>query len=226
MVENLGNNNTLLDQYIAEIRDAEIQKDSSRFRKNLERIGEIFAYEISKKLEYEKKEVNTTLGVAEVPMLKYNPVLVTLLRAGLPIQQGLLNFFDRSENGFVSVFRKSNKEEEFTLHIEYVSCPDISGKILILSDAMIATGESVVNALKEIFSNGEPLHTHIVTVLASEEGIERIKKSFSKTAMTLWVGAIDHEITARALLVPGLGDAGDLAFGAKSKLSTDEGSGN
>lgn len=217
MVKILGNKNTLLDQYIAEIRDIEIQKDSMRFRKNLERIGEIFAYEVSKSLKYEVKEVQTSLGLADVPVLKEYPVLATILRAGLPLHKGLLNYFDKSENAFISAFRKYRKSGKFVIEIEYLSSPDLDGKYLILSDAMLATGSSMVLAYKELLNNGKPLHTHIIAALASIEGIEYIKKFLPAKAYTLWVGAVDDELTAQAFIVPGLGDAGDLAFGRKSE---------
>lgn len=214
MIKVLGNQNTLLDQYIAQLRDVEVQKDSLRFRKNLERIGEIFAYEVSKTLNYEDMEITTSLGQARVPVISDRLVLVTILRAGLPLHQGFLNFYDGAQNGFVSAYRKYNKEE-FSIQIEYVSCPDLKDKVLILTDAMLATGESLVRALKHLLVNGQPKHIHVVTVLSGEEGIEKIKKNFTGKNLTLWTGAIDDEVTAKAYLVPGLGDAGDLAFGEK-----------
>ncbi|MCF8230036.1 MAG: uracil phosphoribosyltransferase [Bacteroidales bacterium] len=214
MLKILGNKNTLFDHYLAQLRDVEIQKDRMRFRKNLERIGEIFAYEISKEFQYEEKEISTSLGISNVPVIADDPVLITLLRAGLPIHQGMLNMFDKAQNGFISSYRKYNKEE-FTIKIEYVSCPDLNGKTVILTDSMIATGESMVQAMHELTAFGEAKQIHVVTVLASDEGIEKIRKTFSKEKVSLWVGAIEHEMTARAFLVPGLGDAGDLAYGAK-----------
>ncbi|MCK9618301.1 MAG: uracil phosphoribosyltransferase [Lentimicrobiaceae bacterium] len=217
MVKNIGKNNTIFNQFIAEIRDAEIQKDSFRFRRNLERIGEIFAYEISKELNYTVKEVVTTLGTANVPVLTVAPVLATILRAGLPLHQGLLNFFDRSENGFVSAYRKYKKNGGFTIQVEYSSCPELTGKVLILSDPMLATGASMVATYKELLISGKPAHTHIVSVLACDEGIEYLKRNLPKNDYTLWVGAIDDELTAQAYIVPGLGDAGDLAFGKKAE---------
>ncbi len=216
MVRVIGNKNTIFDQYIAEIRDVEIQKDSLRFRRNLERIGEIFAYEISKHLKYEVKEVQTPLGVANVPVLKVYPVLATILRAGLPIHHGLLNYFDQAGNAFISAFRKYRKSGKFVIEIEYSSSPVLEGKHLILSDAMLATGSSIVLAYKDMINHGKPLHTHIVAALASAEGIEYIKKHLPAKDYTLWVGAVDDELTAQAFIVPGLGDAGDLAFGKKN----------
>jgi uracil phosphoribosyltransferase len=215
MVINLGSQISVINQFISELRDVEVQKDGMRFRRNLERCGEIFAYEISRKLEYDNREVFTSLGVANVPMLKEYPVLGTILRAGLPLHQGLLNVFDRSENAFVSAYRKHRKDGEFTIKIEYISSPELTDRILILSDPMLATGFSVSLAYKELIGRGKPRHTHIVSILASTQGVEYIKKHFSKSDVTLWVGAIDDELTAQAYIVPGLGDAGDLAYGKK-----------
>jgi len=216
MVIVLGNQNTLVDQFIGELRDIEVQKDRMRFRKNMERMGEIFAYEISKTMEYEKKKIITPLGIAEVPMLVEYPVLGTILRAGLPLHQGLLNFFDKSENAFVSAYRKHHKDGDFDIHLEYVSSPTLENKTLILSDPMLATGSSMVLTYKELLNLGKPRHTHIVTIIASTEGIEYTKKNLSSfLPITIWAGAIDDELTAQAYIVPGLGDAGDLAFGKK-----------
>jgi uracil phosphoribosyltransferase len=215
MIINLGSQLSVLNQYIAELRSAEIQKDSMRFRRNLERCGEIFAYEISRKLTYEDQEVITSLGSATIPLLTQYPVLGTILRAGLPLHQGLLNVFDKSENAFVSAYRKHRKDGEFTIKIEYISAPDLTDRVLILSDPMLATGLSIALAYKELIARGKPSHTHIVSVLASAEGVEYMKKNFSNVDVTLWVGAIDDELTAQAYIVPGLGDAGDLAYGRK-----------
>jgi uracil phosphoribosyltransferase len=215
MVHILSEKNSLLNQFISEIRDSEIQKDPLRFRKNFERIGEIFAYEISRVLEYETREVVTPLGVAEVPVLKHYPVLGTILRAGLPLHQGMLNFFDKSENAFISAYRFHYKDGQFDIKVEYSSSPDLSGKILILSDPMLATGSSMVLTYKELMEKGKPRHTHIVTILASIQGVEYVKRHLSSSDVTLWVGAVDDELTAQAYIVPGLGDAGDLAFGSK-----------
>jgi uracil phosphoribosyltransferase len=215
MIINLGSQLSVLNQFIAELRNAEVQKDGMRFRRNLERCGEIFAYEISRKLAYEEQEVVTTLGTATIPLLTQYPVLGTILRAGLPLHQGLLNVFDKSENAFVSAYRKHRKDGEFTIKIEYISAPDLTDRVLILSDPMLATGLSVSLAYKELLARGKPLHTHIVSILASAEGVEYMKKHFSSADITLWVGAIDDELTAQAYIVPGLGDAGDLAYGKK-----------
>ncbi|MFW5687379.1 MAG: uracil phosphoribosyltransferase [Bacteroidota bacterium] len=215
MVHNLGNQNSLLNQYIAEARDVEIQKDSMRFRKNMERLGEIFAYEISKHLPWKEQQIITSLGEAQCRVLKEQPVIATILRAGLPMHNGILNFFDKAENAFISAYRKHHKNGSFTIQVEYASCPNIDQKILILSDPMLATGGSMVLTYKELLSKGTPAHTHLVSILASVEGVNYIKKHIPASNFTLWVGAIDDELTAKAYIVPGLGDAGDLAYGSK-----------
>jgi uracil phosphoribosyltransferase len=215
MVNILSNTNSVLNHFIAEIRDAEIQKDSLRFRYNLERIGAIFAYEISKELKYETKEVITSLGIANVPVIKDFPVLATILRAGLPFHQGFLNVFDKSENAFISAYRKPHKDRSFSIQVDYSSAPDILGKIMILCDPMIATGQSVVMCYRNLLSHGKPSHTHIVSILASLEGLDFLKKHLPQQDLTIWVGVIDDELTAQSYIVPGLGDAGDLAYGRK-----------
>lgn len=216
MVYNLGNKNSLLNQFLSELRDENIQKDRMRFRRNLERLGEIFAYELSKKLDYESKEIITPLGVTEVHLLKQQPVIATILRAGLPMHQGLLNYFDQADNAFISAYRKYQKNGKFDIRIEYASTPDLTDRILILSDVMLASGASVVMTYKELIANGKPKHTHIVSALASAEGVEYIKKHLPSTKVSLWLGAIDDELTAKSYIVPGLGDAGDLAYGTKN----------
>ncbi|MEI7724568.1 MAG: uracil phosphoribosyltransferase [Bacteroidota bacterium] len=215
MVNVLTTGNSILNQYISELRDAEIQKDSLRFRYNLERIGGIFAYEISKSLPYQTKEVVTPLGIANVPVLTEYPVLATILRAGLPLHQGFLNFFDKSENAFISAFRRHHKDGSFSINIEYASVTEIENKVVILCDTMLASGSSMVLAYKELITHGLPVHTHIVAAVASVEGIEYVKKNIAKKDITLWVGAVDDEMTAQSYIVPGLGDAGDLAYGKK-----------
>nr|NQU94509.1 uracil phosphoribosyltransferase [Bacteroidota bacterium] len=215
MVNNLSKENSLINQFISEIRDSKVQKDNMRFRKNLERLGEIFAYEISKKLDYETTEVVTPLGTASVPVLKAYPVLGVILRAGLPFHQGLLNFFDKSENAFISSYRRYHKDGNFEVHIDYVSKPAIENRTLILIDPMLATGLSMGLTYKHLVAEEKPAHTHLVALIASLEGINYIKRNFSNSEITIWVGAIDDELTAQAYIVPGLGDAGDLAFGGK-----------
>jgi uracil phosphoribosyltransferase len=215
MVNILSNSNSVLNHFIAEIRDAEIQKDSMRFRYNLERLGTIFAYEISKELKYETKEVTTSLGIANVPVLVDYPVLATILRAGLPFHKGFLGVFDKSENAFISVYRKTHKDRSFSMQLDYSSAPDIQGKVMILCDTMIATGSSVVMSYKNLLSHGKPSHTHIASILASHEGLDYLKKHLPQQEVTIWLGVIDDELTAQSYVVPGLGDAGDLAYGRK-----------
>lgn len=215
MVRNIGQETSVFSQYLAEVRDAVIQADSLRFRKNMERMAAIFAYEISKGMEYVKAEVTTQLGVAEVPVLKEYPVLATILRAGLPMHAGMLQVFDKSENAFVSAYRKHRKDGSFDVQVEYVSGPQLTDRLMILSDPMLATGSSLVLSYNALLTKGRPRHTHIVTLIASMEGVEYIRKNLPPDEVTLWVGAIDDELTAQSYIVPGLGDAGDLAFGAK-----------
>ena len=211
----LGNNNSLFNEFIAEIRSAEVQVDSMRFRRNLERIGEIFAYEISRTMRYERQEVTTPLGIAEMSRLVDKPVLATILRAGLPLHQGILNYFDRAENAFISAFRKYEKDGTFEIQIDYISSPDLDEKTLILADPMLATGQSMVLAYEELLTKGDPVHTHLVSIIASRQGIEYLQRHCSPTNCTLWIGAVDEELTAHSYIVPGLGDAGDLAYGKK-----------
>lgn len=211
----IGNKNSIFNQFIAEVRDAEIQKDRMRFRRNLERMGEVFAYEISKELQWQTREVITPLGVADVSVLKEQPVLATVLRAGLPFHNGMLNYFDGAENAFVSAYRRHHKDGSFDIQLEYVSTPDLSGKELILCDPMLATGASLVLAYKALLKHGKPKHTHIVSVLSNTEGINYVKQNVQSDT-SIWVGAVDEELTAQAFIVPGLGDAGDLAYGEKS----------
>ncbi|HPE43247.1 MAG TPA: uracil phosphoribosyltransferase [Bacteroidales bacterium] len=212
---NIGESNSIFNHFIAELRSTEIQQDRMRFRRNLERIGEIFAYEISKKLDYQPHDVTTPLGVATVNQLIEQPLLATILRAGLPLHQGLLNYFDRADSAFITAYRKYDKNEDFTIRVEYVSSPSIGGKILVLSDPMLATGASIVKTMKSLLASGMPKSLHIVSVLASSEGLDYIKRNLSLHNLTVWVGGIDDELTAQAYIVPGLGDAGDLAFGEK-----------
>lgn len=215
MIRELGKKNSLFTHFLAELRDINIQMDSMRFRKNLERVGEIFAYEISKEMEYVEKEIVTPLGSSMMSILKDKPVLATILRAGMPMHQGLLNFFDSADSAFVSAYRKYKKNQDFTIKMDYVSSPSISDRVLIISDPMLATGGSMSASIKALLQNGVPKHMHIVCLLASEEGVTVIKRNFSLYNFTLWLGAIDDELTAKAYIVPGLGDAGDLAYGSK-----------
>ena len=206
---------SVLNVFISEIRDAEIQKDRLRFRFNFERLGEIFAYEISRQLEYIEKEVITPLGLASVPVLRENPVLALILRAGLPFHQGFLNIFDHADSAFVSAYRKRQKDGSFTINVEYSQVPDINDKVLIICDIMLASGTSMVNTYRHLMLKGKPKHIHIVSVLASEEGLDYIRKHIPQQNLDIWVGVVDEELTAQSLIVPGLGDAGDLAYGKK-----------
>jgi uracil phosphoribosyltransferase len=218
MLINLGKENSLFNQFLSEIRDQEIQKDSMRFRRNMERLGELFAYEISKKLEYEEKEVISPLGISHMKVMKQFPVLATILRAGLPLHQGMLNYFDRSECAFVSAYRRHHKNGRFDIQLEYASSPVLDNKVLILIDPMLATGASMALTYKELLQFGKPKHTHIVTAIASVEGVNHLQRKVGTRDVTLWVGAVDDEMTAQSYIVPGLGDAGDLAFGSKFEL--------
>lgn len=210
----IGKENSIFNQFIAEIRDHVIQKDSMRFRSNMERIGEIFAYEISKKLIYKAKEVVTPLGIAHVPVLAEQPVIATILRAGLPLHKGLLNYFDQAENAFISAYRKHHKDGTFDIQLEYISSPDLNGKELIIADPMLASGSSLLMTCRALLQKGNPTHTHIVSVIASMEGVEYVRKNLPEN-VTFWIGAVDEELTVQSYIVPGLGDAGDLAFGNK-----------
>ncbi|MBC8052994.1 MAG: uracil phosphoribosyltransferase [Sphingobacteriaceae bacterium] len=209
----LSNTPSIGNNFLAELRDAQIQQDSMRFRKNLERLGEIFAYEISKRLEFVETEFETPLGTATVSILKEQPVLATILRAGLPLHQGLLNIFDRADSAFLAAYRKPTKGGGFVIQQEYIATPDLNGKSVILSDPMLATGLSMVACCKELMGQYDIKHLHIVSVIASAEGVAHIKANLPKA--NLWLGAIDEEMTTKAYIVPGLGDAGDLAFGER-----------
>ncbi len=215
MIKLLNKENSILNRFIAELRDVNIQNDKMRFRQNMERIGEIFAYEISKSLNYKQEQITTPLGTSDMMLPADKIVLATILRAGLPLHQGLLNFFDRAENAFISAFRKYRKEGGFDIQFGYLSSPLINDKVLILSDPMLASGSSMVLAYQSMLEKGKPAHTHIITVIASKEGVEYTKRHIPENDFTLWVGALDDELTAKAYIVPGLGDAGDLAYGAK-----------
>jgi uracil phosphoribosyltransferase len=215
MIHNLSQQNCLLNQFLCELRDESIQQDRMRFRKNLERMGNIFAYEISRHLEYEQMDTTTPLGVAQSRVLKEQPVIATILRAGLPMHQGMLDFFDHAESGFVSAYRKFYKNGTFEIQVEYMSIPELDNRVLILTDPMLATGQSMLLTYKSLLGRGKPKHTHIVAILASLEGVEFLQRNLREDEFTLWVAAIDDELTAQAYIVPGLGDAGDLAYGGK-----------
>lgn len=215
MVHILSEQNSIFNQFVAELRDITIQKDSMRFRRNLERMGEIMSYEISKTLEYQKKETTTPLGIAETSHLVSQPVIATILRAGLPMHIGVLNYFDKAQNAFISAYRRHHKDNTFDIHVEYVSSPSLDNKVLILCDPMIATGASIVLAYKAILSKGTPKHVHIISAISSKEGVDFVKVNIPTKNFTIWCGAVDEELTAHSYIVPGLGDAGDLAYGEK-----------
>ncbi|MFN9596572.1 MAG: uracil phosphoribosyltransferase [Bacteroidota bacterium] len=215
MVRILSEQNSIINRFIAELRDVSIQNDRARFRRNLERIGEIAAYEISKTLPYHTKDFTTPLGVAPMDVPSEQPVVATILRAGLPLHQGVLNYFDHADNAFISAYRKHHKDGSFEISLEYVASPALDGRIVILTDPMLATGQSMVMTYKAMLERGVPAHTHVVSVIASNLGVEYVKKHLSSN-ITLWIGAVDEELTAQSYIVPGLGDAGDLAYGEKA----------
>lgn len=202
-------------RFMAELRDIEIQKDPMRFRENLRRIGRIMAYEISKEMEYTSTCIQTPLGEKYMNVPSEEPVIISILRAGLPLHEGVLSIFDRSGNGFISAYRKHDETGAFSIKMDYVSCPDLEGKTLILCDPMLATGSSMEICCKALMEYGQPKHIHLVSVIAAQQGIDHIYKTLPSTQCTLWIGSVDEELTAQSYIVPGLGDAGDLAFGEK-----------
>lgn len=213
-VINFADGRSLVNVYMRELRDVNIQKDMMRFRRNIERIGEIAAYEISKTLAYKEVETTTCLGVAKSHLVNETVVVATILRAGLPLHQGVLNSFDSAENAFVSAYRKYISDDDFRIHIEYIASPIIEDKVLVLTDPMLATGSSMELAYEALLTKGKPSKVHIVSVIASRQAIDFIKDKFPDDT-TLWVGAIDESINEHKYIVPGLGDAGDLCFGEK-----------
>jgi uracil phosphoribosyltransferase len=216
MVINLSQHYSILCDWIAEIRDQTLQTDRMRFRRNLERIGEIAGYEISRQLPHEQREIQTPLGIAGSKMLRTQPVLATILRAGLPMHQGLLNVFDKADNAFISAFRKHGRDGSFDISMGYITCPDLENRILIISDPMLATGSSMVKTIQQLRSEGNPTEIHIVTAIACTVGIEYLRRALP--VCKVWCGAIDDELTAKGYIVPGLGDAGDLSFGVKTQF--------
>ncbi len=216
MIVNLSQQHSLVSNWVSEIRNVNIQQDRMRFRRNLERIGEVAAYEISKVLPFEEKEIETPLGTAIHKVLKEQPVLATILRAGLPLHNGLLNFFDQADNAFISAYRKHKKDGSFDISLEYVSCPELEKRVVIISDPMLATGSSLVKTIHYLKDEGHPQEIHIVVAIACTVGIEYVKRE--EPSVTIWCGDIDDELTAKGYIVPGLGDAGDLAFGHKVQM--------
>ncbi len=213
MVVNLSEKHSLISNWVSELRDTEVQQDRMRFRRNLERIAEVIGYEISKIMVWKEKEVTTPLGISKCMVLAQQPVLATILRAGLAMHTGLLNYFDKADNAFISAYRKHNPDGSFDIHMEYMSCPEIENRTVIISDPMIATGSSLVKSIEFLKAEGAIKELHIVCAIACTVGIEYVTRAFPKA--TIWCAGIDDEITAKGYIVPGLGDAGDLAFGAK-----------
>ena len=215
MVHELVKRHSVASHFLAELRDVKVQGDPMRFRRNLERVGEVIALELSRTMEYEEREVTTPLGVAQVSLLREQPVLATILRAGLPMHQGLLNYFDRADNAFISAYRKHRKgEDSFDIEVEYLSSPRLDDRVLVLCDPMLATGRSMALVYRALLRLGTPKAVHVVSAIASSEGLEHVKLHLP-AGTRFWIGAIDEEMTAQSYIVPGLGDAGDLAYGEK-----------
>lgn len=214
MIHDFSNTHSIFSTFLGELRDKDIQKDSMRFRRNLERISEIMGYELSKKLEFEIKDIETPLGVAPTAVLKQQPVIATILRAGLGMHMGLLNYFDKAESSFVSAYRKHTTAEEFEIHVEYMASPKIDNKVLIINDPMLASGSSMALVYKALLRQGKPSRVIVVSAIASAQSLEYLKKHLPDTT-EYYIGAIDKELTAQSYIVPGLGDAGDLAYGVK-----------
>lgn len=213
MVHILDKNVSIVNKFLAELRSTAIQEDRLRFRKNLERLGEVMAYEISKTLDFETVAIKTPMGISDIELPNSPIVLATILRAGLPLHQGLLNYFDDAGNAFISAYRKHEKDGTFEIQIEYISCPNLDNTTLIIADPMLATGASMRLAIEALAQYGQPKVVHIVTVIASAAGLDFIKRQFPKAQ--IWVASVDEELTAKSYIVPGLGDAGDLAYGPK-----------
>ena len=215
MVKNLGENHSLVSNWISELRATAVQGDRMRFRRNIERIGEVIAYEISKTLAWEEQDITTPLGISKTKLLKTQPVLGTILRAGLPLHQGMLNYFDKADNAFIAAYRKHHTDGSFDISLEYLSCPVIDNRVLIICDPMLATGASLVKTIDLLKKEGAPSELHVAAVIASTEGIDFLRRH--EPTVKIWCGSIDEELTAKGYIVPGLGDAGDLAFGEKSQ---------
>lgn len=216
MVINLSKEHSLVSNWVGELRSVEVQTDRMRFRRNLERIAEVAAYEISRELEWAEVEIQTPLGTATCKQLKEQPVLATILRAGLPMHNGMLNYFDKADNAFISAYRKHRHDGSFDISIEYMSCPSLAGRTIIISDPMLATGASLVKTIQHMKKEGEAARIHVVTAIACTVGIEYVK--MEQPEVKIWCGEIDDELTAKGYIVPGLGDAGDLAFGSKMQI--------
>lgn len=214
-IVNLGESNSILNRFVAELRDVQIQRDRLRFRRNVERIGEIMAYEISKDFSYSRKEILSPLGTAIMNTPDNEVVVSTILRAGLPYHQGFLSYLDHAENAFVSAYRKYKDRLNFDIHIEYIASPKLSNKTLILTDPMLATGTSMEMAYQALRTKGEPAHIHIASIIASKQAVEYIRQNMPDDKTTVWLAAVDNDLDEHSYIVPGLGDAGDLAYGEK-----------
>ncbi len=214
MIVNLSDQHSLVSNWVSELRDVNVQGDRMRFRRNLERIGEVAAYEISKKLAFKTVEIPTPLGTHDSKVLEAQPVLATILRAGLPMHTGMLNYFDKADNAFISAYRKHHRDGSFEISLEYMSCPSLDNRTVIICDPMLATGASIVKTIQYMKDEGAPKEIHVVVAIACTMGIEYIKRECGDD-ITIWCGDIDDELTAKGYIVPGLGDAGDLAFGTK-----------
>lgn len=213
---NLGNSNSVLNRFVSELRDVNIQKDSLRFRRNIERIGEIMAYEISKTFNYTEHPVQSPLGIAPMSLPTDNVVIGTILRAGLPFHQGFLSYLDNAENAFISAYRKYKDRLQFDIHIEYIASPILTGKTLIIADPMLATGSSMELAYEALLTKGQPAELHIASIIASKQALDYLYQKMPKNLpIHIWVAALDNELDEHAYIVPGLGDAGDLAYGEK-----------
>ncbi|MCH4552094.1 uracil phosphoribosyltransferase [Aestuariibaculum lutulentum] len=214
-IHNISTENSILNSFIAEMRDVNIQKDSMRFRRNIERIGEILGYEMSKTLNYSTQEITTPLGISKMNLIKNNIVLCSILRAGVPLHNGLLNYFDKAENAFISAYRHhKHNPESFEIIVEYLACPSLEGKTLILADPMLATGQSMIATYEALKPFGTPKEVHLVSLIGAPEGVEFVDKHFNENTH-LWIATIDEKLDENSYIVPGLGDAGDLAFGQK-----------
>ena len=214
-IVNLGDTNSILNKFVAELRDVDIQKDSLRFRRNVERIGEIMAYEISKEFHYSTKDIQSPLGIAPMNTPDDQIVVSTILRAGLPFHQGFLRYLDNAENAFVSAYRKYKDRLNFDIHIEYIASPRLTGKTLIISDPMLATGSSMELAYEALLTKGVPGHVHVASIISSKQALEYLQKKMPDDKTTIWIAALDNDLDDHSYIVPGLGDAGDLAFGEK-----------
>lgn len=216
MIYNLSDQQSLVSEWVSEIRDTGIQGDRLRFRRNMERIAEVAAYEISKQLPFVEKQIPTPMGESLIQVLKEQPVLATILRAGVPMHNGLLRYFDRADCAFVAAYRKHHRDGSFEIEQQYLTCPSLEGKALIIADPMLATGASLIVAIETLLNHGTPSQIHIVSAIACAEGIENVLRKFPE--VSIWAGAIDDELTAKGYIVPGLGDAGDLSYGSKEQV--------